>query len=603
MKILLTAINAKYIHSNLAIYNLKAYQETYGKTKDVTIVLGEYTINQLVDEIIQDIFLQKPDILAISCYIWNIEYVKLIVTEIHKLYPNMPIWLGGPEASYDGAKLLEQMEELTGIVYGEGEETFTDLVEYYAWGYREHGKISADYENLCDEKEGGDCKSLDEILGLIYRDKTGTVHVNQPRQTIDLSTVPFVYEDVDAFQNKIIYYESSRGCPFSCSYCLSSVDKKLRFRNTKLVEEEIGKFLAHKVKQVKFVDRTFNCNHKHAMAIWTYIKEHDNGITNFHFEVAADLLKEEEIALIGTMRKGLIQLEIGVQSTNIDTIKEIRRVMDFNQVSHVVNQVKEAGNIQQHLDLIVGLPHETKEIFARSFDEVYRLEPEELQLGFLKVLKGSYMYEQRNAYGLVYQSKPPYEILYNNWVSYEDVLELKAIEEMVEVYYNSGQFPNTMKALKERYPSGFQMFAHMAEHYEYQGHNGKKHTRLARFEILHHFLSLVDEDRMELYKDTLLRDLYLRENAKARPGFAKEYNIDKELVRRFFKWEEVNRTTLKHYEDFDARQMSKMTHVEILEGMHVLFDYKNRDPLSHDASTYIIEKLLPEEVDLGESHE
>lgn len=579
MKILLTAINAKYIHSNLAIYNLKAYQEKYGNTQHMEIVLGEYTINQLVDEIIEDIYLQKPDILAFSCYIWNIEYVKTVITEIHKLYPNMPIWLGGPEASYDGAKLVEEMPQITGVVFGEGEETFTELVAYY-------------------EQVGGTDQKRDDlanVLGLIYRGDDKLVRMNPPRGVIDLTNVPFVYEDVDAFQHKIIYYESSRGCPFSCSYCLSSVDKKLRFRNSELVKEEIGKFLAHKVKQVKFVDRTFNCNHKHAMEIWTYIKENDNGLTNFHFEVAADLLNEKEIALISTMRKGLIQLEIGVQSTNVDTIKEIRRVMDFNQVSHVVKAVQEAGNIQQHLDLIVGLPYETKEIFGKSFDDVYNLQPEELQLGFLKVLKGSYMYDRREEYGLVYQSRPPYEILYNNWVSYEDVLSLKGIEEMVEVYYNSRQFVTTMNALRDRYPSGFQMFEHMDKHYEYQGIKGMKQTRMGRFEILHHFLELVDPDRMELYYETLIRDLYLRENAKARPKFAKEYAVDKELVRRFFQWEEENRKVLKGYEGFDKRQMSKMTHVEILGGKHVLFDYKNRDPLSHDASTYVIEDILENE--------
>lgn len=575
MKILLTAINAKYIHSNLAIYNLKAYQEKYGDTKNVDIELGEYTINQLVDEIIEDIYLKKPDILAFSCYIWNIEYVKIVIREIHKLYPKMPIWLGGPEASYDGAKLVEEMLEVTGVVYGEGEETFTELVAYY--------------DKLGDATMHDN--GLADVLGLIYRDNEKLVHVNPPRGTIDLTNVPFVYEDVDAFEHKIIYYESSRGCPFSCSYCLSSVDKKLRFRNTELVKEEIGKFLNHKVKQVKFVDRTFNCNHKHAMEIWSFIKENDNGITNFHFEVAADLLNEKEIALISTMRKGLIQLEIGVQSTNIDTIKEIRRVMDFNQVAHVVKSVQEAGNIQQHLDLIVGLPYETKEIFAKSFDDVFNLKPEELQLGFLKVLKGSYMYERREEYGLVYQSRPPYEILYNNWVSYEDVLSLKGIEDMVEVYYNSRQFVTTIELLRDIYPSGFQMFEHLDKYYEYNEYKGMKLTRLKRFEILYQFLEHVDPDRIKDYRQSLLKDLYLRENAKARPTFAKDYQVDKELTRKFFQWEEENRKILKGYESFDKRQMSKMTHVEVLDGKHVLFDYKNRDPLSHDATSYIIEDI------------
>lgn len=573
MKILLTAINAKYIHSNLAVYNLKAYHETYHPNTDINIQLAEYTINQQSDEIIQDIYIQKPDLLAISCYIWNIEYVKEIIPEIHKLYPDMPIWLGGPEASYDGQVLLENMEQVTGVVYGEGEETFTRLLEYY------HNNIS------------GDTKGLSEITGVVYRENDGRIITNKPREVLDLTKVPFVYDDVDAFENKIIYYESSRGCPFSCSYCLSSVDKKLRFRNTETVKQEISIFLKHKVRQVKFVDRTFNCNHKHAMEILTHIRDNDNGITNFHFEVAADLLNEAEIEMISTMRKGLIQLEIGVQSTNLETITEIRRVMDFAQVSHVVKQIKDHGTTQQHLDLIVGLPYETLAVFQKSFDEVYDLRPEELQLGFLKVLKGSHMYNQREAYGLVYQSKPPYEILYNNWLSYDDVLTLKGVEEMLEVYYNSGQFVKTMELLKEKYTSAFQMYQHLDQHYEYEKLKGLKQTRLSRFEILYKFLIHVDPDNTEKYKQTLMTDLYLRENAKARPSFSKEYIVDKELIRNFFAWEEQEHSILKGYEGFDKRQMSKMTHVELINGKHILFDYKNRDPLSHDAATFIIEDV------------
>lgn len=572
MNILLTAINAKYIHSNLAIYNLKAYQEMYGINKEIKIELAEYTINQQIDEIIQDIFLKKPDVLAISCYIWNIDYVKAVITEIHKLYPYMPIWLGGPEASYDGESLLKELPQITGVSYGEGEETFTQLLEVYG------------ENNFC----GVD---FTEVKGIIYRDNQGVIHINAPRPVLDLTKVPFVYNDVEAFQHKIIYYESSRGCPFSCSYCLSSVDKQLRFRDTQKVKEELEIFLNHKVKQVKFVDRTFNCKHKHAMEIWNYIKEHDNGITNFHFEVAADLLKEEEINLIASMRKGLIQLEIGVQSTNLETIKEIKRVMDFKQVSHVVKAVKKSGTTQQHLDLIVGLPYETLEVFKKSFDEVYDLEPQELQLGFLKVLKGSHMYAMKEKYGLVYQSKAPYEILYNNWISYEEVLLLKGVEEMLEVYYNSGQFSNTMKLLKEKFLSPFAMYQALDTHYEQHKLIGKKHTRLARFEILYDFLKAFDEDRIDEYKTTLLMDLYLRENAKARPSFAKEYVVNKELVRNFFVQEEENRKVLKGYEKYDKRQMSKMTHVELLDEKHYLFDYENRDPLSHSAKVFVIKDI------------
>lgn len=567
MKILLTAINAKYIHSNLAIYNLRAYANAYGRHKRAHIELAEYTINQQVDEILMDLYKKKPDMLALSCYIWNIEYVKEVIVEIRKLYPQMPIWVGGPEVSYCGETLLADMPQITGVMIAEGEETFTELVEYY---------------------EGIDDRTISEIKGICYRDAQGTVRTTQCRPILDLTKVPFVYDEIHEFEHKIIYYESSRGCPFSCSYCLSSIDKKLRFRDTEVVKLELVKFLNHKVKQVKFVDRTFNCNHKHSMAIWNYIKEHDNGITNFHFEIAADLITEEEIALIGRMRKGLIQLEIGVQSTYEETIHEIKRVMDFQQVAAVVKKVQAGDNIHQHLDLIAGLPYETYEIFKQSFDDVYSLHPEQLQLGFLKVLKGSHMCEEKEEYGLVYQSKPPYEILYNRWLTYGEVLKLKGVEDMVEVYYNSGQFLTTIECLEGEFPSAFQMYEAMSEFYDRHHYRVGKHTRVARYEILYRFIQELQVENAGQYYDALMRDLYLRENAKVRPDFARPYEVDKSFVRAFFEKEEELHNTMPGYEGFDKRQMSKMTHVEILNGQHVLFDYRNRNPLTHEASTYYL---------------
>ncbi len=579
MNILLVAINAKYIHSNLAVYNLRAYANQYKKKenqRESVIELAEYTINQSFQEILTDLYLRKPDFLAFSCYIWNIEFVKEIIVEIHKLYPQVPIWLGGPEASYCGVELLENWPQLSGVMVGEGEETFTELVDYYT-------------------SEKKDDKALDGVQGIVYRNEKDEAQVTEGRKIMDLSKVPFVYDEVGEFDHKIIYYESSRGCPFSCSYCLSSIDKNLRFRDIEIVKKEIKKFLEHKVKQVKFVDRTFNCNHKHTMEIWKFMKEHDNGITNFHFEVAADLLTAEEIQLLSTMRKGFVQLEIGVQSTFRDTILEIKRVMDFEKVSEVVRKIQAGGNIHQHLDLIVGLPHETYVGFQNSFNEVYALHPEQLQLGFLKVLKGSYMYQQRETYGLVYQSKPPYEIMYNQWVSYDEVLELKAVEEMLEVYYNSGQFVHTMEWLERLFETPFAMYREMSQYYQRQGYGEKKHTRLARYEILYDMMQgkVKGNPEMEaqLY-DTLMLDLYLREPAKVRPHFARPYEIEKQLVRNFFEKEEQLHQVLKGYEGYDKRQMSKMTHVEILEGKHMLFDYRNREVLTHSAAFDSIEEVL-----------
>ena len=572
MKIILTAINAKYIHSNLAVYSLRAYAKPY---KD-EIEIAEYTINQQLDDILMDLYKKQPDVLCFSCYIWNLNYVEDLIREIKKIFPELPIWVGGPEVSYDSRAVLKRLPEVTGVMFGEGEETFLELLRYY------HGEGEA----------------LTEIAGIAYRDEEGQVCQNPWRKTIDLSTVPFVYQDMADFKNKIIYYESSRGCPFSCSYCLSSVDKCLRFRDLELVKQELQFFIDEKVPQVKFVDRTFNCKHQHAMAIWTYIMEHDKGITNFHFEVAADLLNEEEISLIEKMRPGLIQLEIGVQSTNTETIREIRRTMKFEEVARIVKRINEKGNVHQHLDLIAGLPYEDLQSFQKSFDDVYALHPEQLQLGFLKVLKGSYMEEMKEAYGLVYKSKPPYEVLYTNWLSYEDVLVLKLVEEMVEVYYNSGQFAYTLKHLEKEYDSPFELFLELGRHYEKHALHLMSHSRITRYEILLDFIRSKYFVKEEFYRELLTFDLYLRENVKNRPTFAGEYDMEKEELNAFYEMESEEHRYLSGYEQYDKRQLRKMTHIEkfhydvLCDGeektIKILFDYENRSKLNHQATIFQI---------------
>lgn len=565
MKVLLTAINAKYIHSNLAVYSLRAYAGKYAQQTEI----AEYTINQTMDDILSDIYRKKPDILCLSCYLWNILYVEQLITEIHKVLPKMQIWLGGPEVSYNAVSVMEQYPQVTGVMCGEGEETFLELMEY--WN---------------QERE-----SLDTIKGIVYREN-GTCRQNPPRPVMDLSKVPFVYDHIEDFQNKIIYYESSRGCPFSCSYCLSSIDKCLRFRNLELVKKELQFFIDHEVPQVKFVDRTFNCKHSHSMAIWTYLKEHDRGKTNFHFEVAADLLNEEEIALIQTMRPGLIQLEIGVQSTNPDTVKEIHRTMDFEKVSENVRAVQKNGNVHQHLDLIAGLPYENLKSFHRSFNDVYALHPEQLQLGFLKVLKGSYMQEHQAEYGLVVKNIPPYEVLYTDWLPYDDVLRLKGIEEMVEVYYNSGQFTQTMPELEKYFKDPFIMYADMAAYYDKNGYFKINHKRAARYEILLEFVKEYAPEQMDVVREFLTYDYYLRENAGNRPEFAGEYQMDKAEVRAFYEEEAESHKYLPGYEKYDRNQMRKMTHLEkfLCLNKTVLFDYRERSPLTHEARTVIIAK-------------
>ena len=438
--------------------------------------------------------------------------------------------------------------------------------------------------------EGG---SLEKIDGITYRGEKGQILDNPWRPVMDLSKVPFVYHDMKDFQNKIVYYETSRGCPFSCSYCLSSVDKCLRFRDLELVKKELQFFLDEKVPQVKFVDRTFNCKHGHAMEIWRYLIEHDNGITNFHFEVSADLLNEEELSLISQMRPGLIQLEIGVQSTNARTIREIRRTMKFEEVARIVRQINAYGNVHQHLDLIAGLPYEDYESFRRSFNDVYALAPEQLQLGFLKVLKGSYMEEQKEQYGLVYKSRPPYEVLYTKWLPYSDVLRLKRVEEMVEVYYNSRQFSYTLVALEKAFPDSFSMYEQLGAYYDEEGQTFLSHARVTRYEILYAFAKKIDPEREELYRELLIFDFYLRENAKSRPAFAGEETMKKEEQQQFYDEEAKAHKYLVGYEKWDKRQLRKMTHIErfgyrvtedAARGETVLlFDYQNRNPLNYEA--------------------
>ena len=554
MNILLTAINAKYIHSNPAVYSLRAYACRYGGSRyEEEIRIAEYTINQPVDEILMDIYERCPDILCISCYLWNISYVEQLIREIPKVLPETKIWLGGPEVSYNAREMLDGYPGLAGVMCGEGEQIFLELLETYAAG---------------NEPE--------EIL--------------TAREALDLSSIPFIYEHIEDFDNRIVYYESSRGCPFSCSYCLSSIDKCLRFRDPDLVRRELQFFIDHEVPQVKFVDRTFNCRHDHAMAVWSYIKEHDRGITNFHFEVAADLLNDEEIALIRSMRPGLIQLEIGVQSTNPDTVREIRRRMDLAKVEKNVAAVREARNVHQHLDLIAGLPYEDYDSFARSFDRVYAMKPDQLQLGFLKVLKGSLMHEKTEEYGLVYQDRPPYEVLSTKWLSYSDVIRLKKIEEMVEVYYNSGQFRNTMEQLEQAYASSFEMYGALADYYEKNGLFRLSHSRIARYEILYHFIEETEgAERIAGYREWLTLDLYLRDNVKNRPAFLGENRVKPDEAAAFYKAEEEERRYLSGYEGYDRRQMRKMTHLEKIGEEVLLFDYRKRNPLNGDAAIYRIE--------------
>ena len=545
MKILLAACNAKYIHSNLAVYNLKSCSGEYSSR----VVVKEYTINQIRDDILKDIYLEQPDVVCFSCYIWNISFVRELVPDLKKILPQVEFWAGGPEVSYDAVEFLKKNPAFFGVMVGEGEETFHELAGYYI------------------ERKP---ETLSGIRGVAFRDENkgrDIVHTGW-RELMDLSKVPFAYSNLTEFKNRIIYYESSRGCPFSCSYCLSSIDKKLRFRDIELVKKELQFFIDNKVPQVKFVDRTFNCKHDHAMEIWRYITEHDNGITNFHFEISADLLRAEELALMKTMRPGLIQLEIGVQSTNPQTIKAIRRTMDFEKLKGIVEQIHSFGNIHQHLDLIAGLPYEGYDSFHKSFCDVYALRPEQFQLGFLKVLKGSHMMEMTGEYQILYKDREPYEVLSTAWLTYGEILRLKMVESMVEVYYNSGQFKNTLVFLEKYFDDPFRMYEALGRFYEKKGYSEISHSRMRRYEILMEFAGEQKEIPPEALSDVMLLDLYLRENLKSRPSFASDQKPYERLIWDYRK----------------AKKIPKTAHIEVFrDGKKLLFDYTDRDPLANNA--------------------
>lgn len=615
MKILLIAVNAKYIHSNLAVYSLKAYADRVYHTKysdgragsgqadcadssgnknwsdgrafsgQPEIGIVEYTVNQRPEELLADLYRRRPDAVAFSCYIWNWRIIEELLTEIPKIMPELPVWLGGPEVSFDPERVLQEYPMVKGIMAGEGEETFYQLVSHY----------------------GGDPerKSLSSIQGILYREE-GCIHRTGERSLLSMDSLPFLYDRPEVFQNRIVYYESSRGCPFRCSYCLSSIDKTVRFRSPDLVKEELRVFLSHKVAQVKFVDRTFNCKKAHAMEIWQYILEHDNGITNFHFEIAAELLDEEALVLLGQMRPGLIQFEIGVQTTNPRVLQEICRSTELDKLEMAVARLREQRNIHIHLDLIAGLPYEDHTSFRASFCKVYAMKPDQLQLGFLKVLKGSPMEAAAQTYGICYTDRPPYEILFSRWISYGELCRLKQIEEMVELYYNSGQFSHTMAVLEQAFEDPFAMYEALAAYYEEQGLLIRQPSRSYRYQVLLDFAVSRDETHRELYRELLTYDLYLRENMKSRPDFVTDQESFREEIRECYRRQEPE-ALFAHYPGVSSLQLARLTHAEVFhyplwevspekiteqifcrleEGVLAVFDYQHRDPITREAGVY-----------------
>lgn len=602
-KMLLVAINAKYIHSNLAVHSIRGVLEQNGYKPEVR----EYTINNQIEEILDDIYVRKPALIGFSCYIWNREYVEKLIVELGKLLPKCVIFLGGPEVSYNTDYYLDKYSNVSGVMVGEGEETFIEV----AGRFYGDNRLESSKKICVDDKLKGDVKvkTFDDIAGLCTRENRKPAL----REPLDMSSLPFPYSNLKEFENRIIYYESSRGCPFSCSYCLSSIDKKLRFRDLELVKKELLFFLENKVAQVKFIDRTFNCQKERCENIWQFIKDNDNGYTNFHFEISADLITDKQIEILNSMRSGAVQLEIGVQTTNEDSLKAIRRKMDIDKLRDVVRRLRAPKNIHLHLDLIAGLPYEDIESFRNSFNDVYNMNPDELQLGFLKLLYGSTMYDDAERYGIVCKSFPPYEVLYTNWLSFDDVLSLKKTEEVVEIYYGTGQFVNNINYLIGFFETPYDFYKALGEFYSEKSDGGKKHSRIDRYNILLDFASglvkgICKEKKLDIdvVKSLLTYDIYVRENIKTRPTFAIDASIYKEDIKAFAK--DNNKDKSCHIEVMERKAVDYIDGVasvtsvaNILEDddkvdenragakVFVVFDYNNRNPLNHNAHVEIYE--------------
>ena len=557
MKYLLVGINAKYIHSCPAIYSLKAYAGYYHP--DADIHTAEYTINQRTEDVIKGIYSFQPDFIGISCYIWNIDMVMKVVGSLKKLLPKADIWLGGPEVSFNAKERMNGAEEIFGIMVGEGEKTFDELIDVY-------------------EKQ----KPFSAVAGIVYRNGNCVVS-NSARECIDFSSVPFIYDDVRDFDNRIIYYESSRGCPFGCGYCLSAVEKKLRFRSLEQVKNELLFFLEHKVKQVKFIDRTFNCDHERTVEILYFIREHDNGITNFHFEIAGDILSEEEIEILSSLRKGLVQLEIGVQTTNADALEAVHRRTDMVTLSRNVRRLLSNDNIHLHLDLIAGLPYEDFDSFVNSFNEVYSMGGHELQLGFLKLLHGAPLADAADKYGILASAYPPYEVLRTRWISYDELLILKQTEEMLEIYHNSEQFRYSEAFILKYEKTPFDFYYNLSKYYEKKGYAVIQSSRMRKYEILFEYFKdevsaeFKSEENKEvnILAEYLTCDYYERENAKSRPYFSA--NPDTRRIRAFYEDEDNREKYLSDYAMYSAKELQRITHLEIMnyieEGKMALFDY------------------------------
>lgn len=538
MKLLLTTLNSKFTHSSLALRYIKAYLKKFGHEVD----MEEYTINNTIDFIQGQIYKSHYDVVTFSCYIWNFEMTLEIAKNLKKLSPKLKIVFGGPEVSYDPAEIMKKYDFIDYIVFGEGEESFKEL-----------------YEEILIKDE---CKNKSKIKGITYRENELIIK-NDDRDLIEnMDDIPFPYENLDGLENRILYYESTRGCPFNCQYCLSSTINGVRFLSIERTKEDLKFFIDNRVMQVKFVDRTFNANKKHALEIMKFCHENDNGYTNFHFEMTATLIDDETLAFMKTVRAGLFQLEVGVQSTNKNTISEIKRNIEFDKVKIVCEDIVSNQNTHLHLDLIAGLPYENLESFLMSIDDVIEIRPEKLQLGFLKLLKGSGLRNNMHKYGYIYNEKAPYEVMCNTYISYDEILLLKEIEELMESYYNSGYFKYTIEYLFKAFEKPSLFFRGFAKYWDEEKINHVSHKSDALFTIIYEFAKHSEVCDLDLLADLLQFDYVRIGKRKELPWYnSGDIKLIREKSHAFLQNEENLYKYLPGFIGTTAKSIIKKVHI------------------------------------------
>ncbi|MTI68968.1 MAG: DUF4080 domain-containing protein [Firmicutes bacterium] len=591
MKVLLNTLNSKFIHSSLSIRYIKEYCNEL----DINVEVNEYTINQNADFIAGEIFKKDPKVVAFSCYIWNIEKTLYIAKLLKKVKCNIKIVLGGPEVSFNSENILKENPYIDIIVHGEGEKTFKELL----WTYKNN-------------------KQIKDIDGIVYREKNKIIK-NSPRELIDnLDSIPSPFNgDLKEYKNKIVYYESSRGCPFNCKFCLSSTIKGVRFFSIDRVKDDLKKLIDAGVKQVKFVDRTFNTNKEFALDIMKFVISKNPKNINFHFEVTAHLIDEEMLDFLKNVPEGLFQFEVGVQTTNEKTIKSIGRTTDFKKLSSVVKRIKGFKNIHQHLDLIAGLPFEDYESFKKSFNDVYNLSPDKLQLGFLKLLKGSELRKREEEYGFEYINNPPYEVIENDFIEYKEILKLKTIEDLVEKYANEISFENTVKfIINNFYNTPFEFYSDFARFWEKNNYHLISHSKKKLYKIIYKFYKEEIGKYIDVFNEVIKYDYLYDNRTNVLPDYITCYDTEyiKQARHNFLQNEKYLNKYLNKFKNKPAKKIINKVHFESFtiniisfiknalyidklkkEDTIVLFDYSNKKRVFTRANVYNVTKEFKKE--------